>query len=196
LQSRGESKYFSPVAGYALPKKDKLIPGALRSYRKDTTDGIHHGWDIMAPTGTPVQALSKGKIIRIVSDWNWGYFNNLKKGNLTKDDRLRNLDIFRGNQVWLQTLDGNVTFYSHLSRISPDITIGSTVEAGTTLGNIGISGVPDKNYKDAHLHFEIQQNPFRTDMKNPTDLEIMRWNFVGEKLKRQEIYAKMREIFG
>ncbi|HBB27422.1 TPA: hypothetical protein DCZ36_02925 [Candidatus Gracilibacteria bacterium] len=196
LQSRGGTGYISPVAGYNLPQKDKLIPGALRSYRKDTTDGIHHGWDIMAPTGTPVQALSKGRVIRVVNDWNWNKFRVIKKGNLTKDDQLQNLDIFRGNQVWLQTMDGNVTFYSHLSRISPDIMVGSLVGAGTYLGNVGISGVPDKNYKDVHLHFEIQQNPFHKDMKNPTHLEIMRWNFVGENMKRREIYAKMQEIFG
>lgn len=74
--------------------------------------------------------------------------------------------------------------------------VGSLVGAGTYLGNVGISGVPDKNYKDVHLHFEIQQNPFHKDMKNPTHLEIMRWNFVGENMKRREIYAKMQEIFG
>ncbi len=79
LVDRLDAKYISPVGGYSLPNKDILIPGANRGYRMDTTDGVHHGWDIMAPHGTPVQALSKGKIIRIVDDWNWGYFNILKK---------------------------------------------------------------------------------------------------------------------
>ncbi|NCP77499.1 M23 family metallopeptidase [bacterium] len=139
---------------------------------------------MLAPLGTPVQALFKGKIIRIKANWNWNEFNNLKKENLTKDDELRNLDIFRGNQVWLQTMDGNIIFYSHLSKISPDIVVGSSVEAGIYLGNIGISGVPDKNYKDIHLHFEVQKNPFQKDMKNPTDLEIMRWDYVGKSLNR------------
>jgi murein DD-endopeptidase MepM/ murein hydrolase activator NlpD len=189
-------RYLSPVAGYELPYKDKLIPGAGRPYRRDTTDGIHHGWDILAPFGTPVQTLAKGKVIRVINDWTWGDFKKLKKGNLTRDDELMNLNIFRGNQIWLQTMDGNVTFYSHLSKISPDITVGSEVNAGTYLGNIGISGVPDKNYKDIHLHFEVQQNPFQEGMKNPTYLDIMRWNYIGEYMKRGEIYAKMREIFG
>lgn len=195
LQDRENTKYLSPVAGYALPNKDTLIPGTGRPYRRDTTDGIHHGWDIMAPIGTPVQSLSKGKIIRIVNDWNWGKFSTLKRWNLTKDDELTNLDIFRGNQIWLQTMDGNVTFYSHLSKISPNITVGSVVNAGTYLGNIGVTGVPEKNYKDIHLHFEIQQNPFREDMKNPTNLEIMRWDYMGENMKRSDIYAKMHEMF-
>ncbi len=81
-------------------------------------------------------------------------------------------------------MDGNIIFYSHLSKISPDIVVGSSVEAGIYLGNIGISGVPDKNYKDIHLHFEVQKNPFQKDMKNPTDLEIMRWDYVGKSLNR------------
>lgn len=129
LHDRDNGKYISPVAGYSLPTKDNRLPGTGRPYRRDTTDGIHHGWDIMAPVGTPVQALSKGKIIRIVHGWKWGDFDSLKRGNLSADDQLRNLDIFRGNQVWLQTMDGNVTFYSHLSKIAPGITVGSHVDA-------------------------------------------------------------------
>lgn len=196
LNDREDTKYFSPVVGYGLPNKDKLIPGTGRPYRKDTTDGIHHGWDIMAPIGTPVQSLAKGKIIRIVNDWNWGKFHALKRRSPTEDDKLRNLDIYRGNQVWLQTMDGNVTFYSHLSKISRDIAVGTIVDARTYLGNIGVTGVPEKNYKDVHLHFEIQQNPFHEDMKNPTYLEIMRWDYMGKSMKKSDIYAKMREIFG
>lgn len=49
LQERDNATYISPVVGYRLPSKDILIPGARRPYRKDTTDGIHHGWDIMVP---------------------------------------------------------------------------------------------------------------------------------------------------
>lgn len=79
LQDRENTKYLSPVAGYTLPNKDKLIPGTGRPYRKDTTDGIHHGWDIMAPIGTPVQSLAKGKVIRVVNDWNWKKFHALKR---------------------------------------------------------------------------------------------------------------------
>lgn len=79
LQSRENTKYLSPIRGYEVSKKEKLIPGALRPYRRDTTDGIHHGWDIMAPLGTPIQSLSKGKVIRVVNDWNWNKFRAIKK---------------------------------------------------------------------------------------------------------------------
>lgn len=195
LHDRENTKYRSPVAGYALPTKENRLPGTGRPYRRDTTDGIHHGWDIMAPTGTPVQALSKGKIVRIQNGWKWEDFDRLKRGNLSKDDELLNLDIFRGNQVWLQTMDGNVTFYSHLSKISPDIGVGSHVEAGAYLGNIGTTGVPERNYKDVHLHFEVQQNPFHGDMKHPDNLDIMRWGYAGEHLSIAKVREKTMGIF-
>jgi murein DD-endopeptidase MepM/ murein hydrolase activator NlpD len=149
----------------------------------------------MAPYGTPVQSLAKGKIVRIVNNWSWEDFKRLKTGDLTSDDEIENLDIFRGNQIWLQTMDGNVTFYSHLSAISPKMTLGSLVESGTTIGNIGTSGVPDKNYKNIHLHFEIQQNPFIENQKNPTPLDIMRWDYLGKNLSVNEVRQVMREKF-
>jgi hypothetical protein len=184
LRDRDIVKYISPVAGYKIPTKESVIPGAGRPYRKTTTDGIHHGWDIMAPLNTPVQALSKGKIIRIVNDWKWSDFSGFKSGKLTKDDEFLNLDIYRGNQVWLQTMDGNVVFYSHLSHIAPDIVVGSHVDRGEYIGNIGTSGVPDKNYKNIHLHFEIQKNPFREPGKVLSPLDIMRWDYIGEGMER------------
>lgn len=149
----------------------------------------------MAPYGTPVRAIAKGKIIRIINNWSWDDFKKLKKGNLTKDDEAENLNIFRGNQIWLQTMDGNVTFYSHLSAISPEISVGSLVEGGINIGNIGTSGVPDKNYKDVHLHFEIQKNPFIENQKNPDYLDIMRWDYLGENINANKIREVMREKF-
>jgi len=195
LQDRDGMKYISPVAGYELPNDSVRIPGAGRPYRRDTTDSIHHGWDIMAPYGTPVQSLAKGKVIRIINNWSWADFKRLKIGNLTQDDEAENLNIYRGNQIWLQTMDGNVTFYSHLSAISSDITVGSMVEAGTTMGNIGTSGVPDKNYKNIHLHFEIQENPFLENEKNPSYLNIMRWNYIGEHMSANHVREVVREKF-
>jgi murein DD-endopeptidase MepM/ murein hydrolase activator NlpD len=195
LHDREDGKYISPVAGYSLPTKDNTVPGTGRPYRRDITDGIHHGWDIIAPFGTAVQALSKGKIIRIVNNWKWEDFKRFKRVDLSIDDRLQNLDIYRGNQVWLQSMDGNVVFYSHLSHISPDIIVGSSVNAGTYLGKIGTSGVPEKNYKNIHLHFEIQENPFLEDMKKPSYLDIMRWKYIGKDMNHEAIQRKTRELF-
>ncbi len=195
LLDREDTKYISPVAWYILPTRSDRVPGAGRSYRKDTTDGIHHGWDIMAPYGTPVRALSKGKVLRVVDNWKWSEFATMGKWPFSDDDKLRNLDIFRGNQIWLQSMDGNVTFYSHLSKISSTLRVGASVEKWAYLGNIGASGVPEKNYKNIHLHFEIQENPFRKDVKKPSFLDIMRWEYVWEHTRRDQMSEKVRQIF-
>lgn len=79
LHDRDDVKYISPVQGHVLPTQNNKIPGSGRPYRKDTTDGIHHGWDIMAPYGTPVRALSKGKIVRIIDNWTWDEFASMGK---------------------------------------------------------------------------------------------------------------------
>lgn len=195
LDARAREGYISPVARYEVPRIDKLMPGTGRPYRKDTTDGIHHGWDILAPYGTSVRALGKGVIVRIVSGWKWADFDELKRRNVSVDDELTNLDIFRGNQVWLKTMDGNVTFYSHLSQIDPNVHVGSVVEAGTRLGAIGTTGVPDRNYKDIHLHFEIQKNPHMENPATPSILDIMRWAYVGMGEPRPQIHADTRALF-
>ena len=195
LNDRDGLTYISPVAGYSVPTKPNIIPGAGRPYRKDTTDGIHHGWDVLAPYGTPVRALAKGIVVRVKSDWRWADFDRIKHGVLSSDDKLTNLDIFRGNQIWFKTMDGNVTFYSHLSKIAQNITVGSVVDSGVMLGNIGTSGVPDRNYKDIHLHFEIQKNPHSSDEEPLNNLAIMRWDYVGKGEAPRQVVAEENKIF-
>ena len=140
LSERKNTKYISPVPGKTLPTKPVLIPNAPRPYRRDTTDGIHHGWDIMSPQGTPVQALGNGIIVRIVNNFTWNNFDKIIRGDhLSLQQQAKNLDILRGNQVWLKTMDGNITFYSHLKTISDTLFIGKQVNAGEILGAVGIS---------------------------------------------------------
>ena len=84
----------------------------------------------MAPVGTPVRALADGVVVRAVSGFAWKDFDRIIKGaNISEDARHLNLDVYRGNQVWLKTADGNVSFYSHLSALAPDIREGKKVSA-------------------------------------------------------------------
>lgn len=196
-KNRAMLRYLVPVVGKSMPTEYPFIPGAGRPYRKSTTDAIHHGWDLMAPIGTPVQAIGDGVVIRTVEGFAWRDFERLQKGaNLTEDQRRLNLDVYRGNQVWLKTADGNVTFYSHLRDLAPGISQGSLVKAGEILGTIGVSGVPDRSYDNPHLHFEIQKNPHNGgDSKSP--LSIMRWDWLGKGLNKVEangLVAKMFEM--
>jgi murein DD-endopeptidase MepM/ murein hydrolase activator NlpD len=109
--------------------------------------------------------------------------------------KAENLDIFRGNQVWLKMVDGNVVFYSHLSAIAPGLYVGKKVSAGELFGNIGISGVPDKDYNNPHLHFEIAENPL-TPKTKPADLhDMLLWPYLGSNLSRKSVLSLQNSLF-
>jgi murein DD-endopeptidase MepM/ murein hydrolase activator NlpD len=79
LYGRKNVSYLIPVANKSMPTNPSIIPNAGRPYRSDTTDGIHHGWDLMSPIGTPVRAMADGVVIRIVDNFSWSYFDQIKK---------------------------------------------------------------------------------------------------------------------
>jgi len=194
LNERKNLKYITPVAGKPLPTKPSLIPNAQRPYRKDTTDGIHHGYDILASRWTPVQSLGDGIIVRIVKDFSWWNFDKIKKWFLSFEDKLQNLDIFRWNQVWLKTMDWNIVFYSHLSEIPTYLYEWQVVKKKTFLGKIDKTWVPDKEYKDYHLHFEIQINPLLWG-SNLSNLDIMKWDWFWEYKNKSWILLEQKKMF-
>ncbi|PID87471.1 hypothetical protein CSB07_01535 [Candidatus Gracilibacteria bacterium] len=181
-----KQKYILPVKGYKLSNLNSKLPNANRGYRKEYTDGIHHGWDIDAPYGTEVVALDDGVIIRIVDGFKSSELNNIKRGkSLTYLEELHNLDILRGNQVWLKTMKGELIFYSHLSEVSQNLKEGKMVKKGENLGKIGITGIPGKNYTDYHLHFVIHENPYYKNKAGKysfDDYMSWDWKFKGEKV--------------
>ncbi|WIE76213.1 M23 family metallopeptidase [Curtobacterium sp. MCSS17_007] len=85
----------------------------------------HRGLDFAAPAGTPVLAVTAG---RVVSAGPLGGY---------------------GNQVLLVHPDGTQTRYGHLSRI--DVVPGQFLAAGEQLGAVGSTGIST----GAHLHFEV-----------------------------------------
>lgn len=149
----------------------------------------------MAKIGTPVVAVGDGVVVRVVRGFAWRDFGGIVKSkDITADQKLHNLDVYRGNQVWLKTADGNVTFYSHLSQIAPEVTEGKFVKAGELLGNVGITGVPDRNFGRPHLHFEIQVNPHDgSDSRDP--LSVMRWSWLGKGMGKAEVLELSDKIF-
>ncbi|MFK7779528.1 MAG: M23 family metallopeptidase [Candidatus Gracilibacteria bacterium] len=179
-----QEKYIVPVLGRKMPTTSAKIPNSSRTYRNDYTDGIHHGWDIDGNFGEQVIALDEGIIVRVVDEFDFSDLNIIKRGNnLTYDEKVRNLDILRGNQVWIKTTSGDVVMYSHLNDIFSNIEIGESIRKGQPLGTIGITGVPDKNYTDFHLHFVVHKNPFITEKVGSYDIDdYMKWDwaFKGE----------------
>jgi hypothetical protein len=121
-----ETKFALPIPESPLPTKESHLPNAARPFRSVTTDGVHHGWDFYVNEGTPVRAIEDGTIMHVKRDFTWDEMNHLNHGN-SELEQQENLDIYRGNTVYLKTLSGHVAIYAHLSNIPTNIQVGKKV---------------------------------------------------------------------
>lgn len=166
-----------PIAGSEMTPRDLQMPGAPRHYRL----GIHEGTDLYWQPGTMVRAIADGQIIRANHDYqpatpalvSYWRAETLLQGYTPEEA----LDFYRGMQVWIQHENGFITRYGHLSQISPDVVVGTTVVQGQTVGAVGNSGSPmslNSDSTDAHLHFELWlQDHFVGQYLRP--IEIRGW---------------------
>ena len=97
----------------------------LKRYR------AHHGVDYAAPTGTPVYAIGKGRVIAKGYQANGG-------GNYIK---------IKHNSVYTTT-------YMHLSRFAKGIKVGSEVAQKEVIGYVGATGLAT----GPHLDFRVYEN--------------------------------------
>lgn len=198
LESR-EYPYLVPIEWYWLPTQKSHMPNFSRGYRDSYTDGIHHGWDIFAPNQSEVRAIDSWLIVKVVSGFTYGDLQEINyANNLTKIEELKNLDILRGNQVWLKTMKGEIVFYSHLTDIHENVKVWDMVAKWAKLGTTGTTGVPEKDYHDYHLHFEIQKNPYNKLKAWKYSFDdyltwdwLLKWRSMDEvKLWQETIFAK------
>lgn len=118
-----EPVYAFPVAGKGNSAIQSVWGAAREGGRRS-----HEGIDIFAPRGTPVIAVTGG---RIASTGNKG---------------------LGGKQVWLRDRKrGNSLYYAHLDSIT--ISSGANVSPGDTLGFVGNTG--NAKTTSPHLHFGI-----------------------------------------
>lgn len=196
LQKR-KSKYVLPVKWYDLSHRHTKLPNSARPYRASYTDWVHNWWDIDAPYWTPVISIDNWMIVKIV---NWFKFEDLDQinysKNLTNDEKRVNLDILRWNQVWIKTMKWDVIFYAHLSEIDNNLKVWDFVSKSQYLWKIWISWVPDKDYNDYHLHFELKKNP-RDSNKNwkYTLMDYMRWDWYFKWKDDKYILENQYNIF-
>lgn len=94
---------------------------------------MHSGVDFAAPTGTPVYAVTDGRV----------NFAGRNGGN--------------GNFIRLRHAGGLGTSYSHLSRIA--VRNGQAVERGQIIGYVGSTGLST----GPHLHYEMTRNGQKID---------------------------------
>ena len=179
IKNRNE-KYIVPVIWRNIPVKHVKIPNSWRWYRKDYTDGVHHGWDIDWDFWEQVVALGEWIIVRTVKEFDFLDLNKIKRWtNLTYNEEVRNLDILRWKQVWLKTSAGDLVMYSHLNDVFSNIKVWEIVQKWQPLWTIWITWVPDKNYKDFHLHFVVHKNPFLKEKAGQYEFDdYMKWDWA------------------
>ncbi len=93
---------------------------------------FHHDYpaaDIAAPEGSPLYALSDGIVL-----YSW-----------SGDDRC-------GTGFTMQTTDGQIWTYCHLSYVYPEIVQGAQLQAGAPVGLVGHTG----HATGPHLHLQLQ----------------------------------------
>ncbi|MEO0882220.1 MAG: M23 family metallopeptidase [Pseudomonadota bacterium] len=140
-------KNFNPGRG-ALDGFIRPAPGPTSSpfgyVRKYVTTGCpvrerpHFGYDIAAPTGTPIVAPAAGIV------------------TLADDDL-----YYEGGTVFLDHGHGLVSIFLHMSEI--DTEVGDVLAAGDPIGKIGATG----RVTGAHLHWGVKwRNPTSDDRSN------------------------------
>jgi len=154
----------SPIPGALVTSRDSQLPGAPRTYRNGTHQGLDYydgACGVPIRLGDPVYAAGEGVIDRI--DHQYTELTEQERNELlricsemeeTPDDIL---DKLRGRQVWIKHPDGIITVYAHLNQVA-ELQKGDLIQAGDFIGNIGNSGTSDGakgTTEEAHLHFEI-----------------------------------------
>lgn len=120
---------FFPVGGVDSMRLDDSFEAP-----RDGGTRKHNAIDIMAPRGTPVLAVSDGRVLRLMKS---------SKGGLT---------------LYASDLeDGFVYYYAHLDRYNPKLYSGKPLLRGDTLGYVGTTGNAPKNLP--HLHFQVMRMP-------------------------------------
>ena len=153
---------YSPFAESDIQKGGVVIT-STKGYRR-STNSTHTGYDIAAPTDTPMYAYLDGEVTHAnATDINgdgYGYWI-----------------------VWKDSVHGAYHFFGHLHR-PPALGVGSKFKAGALLGNVGSTG----RSTGPHLHWEISNSPPAANGQFSSYLDPGNWvNTHGAQKKEPQI---------
>jgi murein DD-endopeptidase MepM/ murein hydrolase activator NlpD len=155
-RGRNETAYFDH-RGYELgesfirsPVPMARVSSGFTYNRKHPILNItrpHLGIDLAAPTGTPVMAVSDGRVN--FANWKGGF----------------------GKLIILDHSGNNKTYYGHLSRFAKNIKAGAKVRQKQIIGYVGSTGLST----GPHLDYRLAQNgvfvnPFNTKFRPRSQL--------------------------
>lgn len=136
----------------------------LKKYR------AHHGIDYAAASGTPVQSIGDGLIIKKAYQRGGG-------GNYLK---------IKHNSVY-------TTVYMHLKGYAKGIAEGKRVKQGQIIGYVGMTGIAT----GPHLDFRVFKNGTAINplsVKAPPVKPVDKANMAAFKVKRQSIMKELRSV--
>lgn len=184
-----EAGLWFPIVGARLPQTASYLPGSPRAYRRGVNQGFDfHDGDVGVPVvyGTPVIAAARGTVVRadrLYRELNPEEWQALiaSVGETGADEA--QLDRLRGRQIYLETDDGHLLRYGHLSAVRAGISAGTRVYRGQVIGFVGNSGTLDgvrDNERSARLHFEVWEPG---------------GSFFGEGLDEQSLRLRAASLF-
>jgi murein DD-endopeptidase MepM/ murein hydrolase activator NlpD len=139
-------KAFNPgrgaLDGFIRPTEGPVSSpfGYVRKYVTEgcpTKERPHFGYDIAAPTGTPIIAPAGGVV------------------TLAEDDL-----YYEGGTVFLDHGHGLVSLFLHMSDV--DVEVGDVLQAGDAIGEVGATG----RVTGAHLHWAVKWRNTETDNRD------------------------------
>jgi peptidoglycan LD-endopeptidase LytH len=134
------------AGGRVCPVKGPVRIGQGWGAPRDGGRRRHQGIDLLAPTGTPLVAVTSGTITR-----------------LSNQDRGRG-----GISLWLRDAHGTAYYYAHNQRNL--VRLGQHVRAGQPLARVGATG----NAKGGPPHLHFQLHPGGGRPVSP-DAVVRRW---------------------
>ncbi len=179
----------NPIPGAQLSTRDNHLPGAPRTYRNGTHEGIDFYNDytnVSIDRNTRVLSVADGVVVRV--DREYKEMSVKQRNRLlaiaadAKQTPAYILDKMRGRSVWVQYEKGIMVRYCHMGELNPALRIGFELKRGEWIGNVGNSGTDEGasgGDGELHLHMDV----------------LLYGELFWEHLSKNEIRSLLAKIF-